>query len=48
MTKMISFHEVTDLVDERVDIVSIKIKKAFATVSQDSFKDKLRKSELKR
>lgn len=47
-TKMMSFCEMTGLVDERVDVVPVKIKKAFDTVSQDSFKDKLMKSELKR
>lgn len=43
-----SFCEMTGLMDERMDIVSVKIKKAFDTVSQDSFKDKLKRSELKR
>lgn len=32
-----SFCEMTSLVDERVDIVSVKTKKAFDIVFQDSF-----------
>lgn len=48
LTKMMSFCEMTGLADERMDIVSVKIKKAFVTASQDSFEDKLKRSELKR
>lgn len=40
-----SFCEITSLVDEGV---YIKIKKAFDTVFQDSFKDKRMKPELKK
>lgn len=43
-----SFHEMNGLVDEGVDVVYIKIKKAFDTVSQDSFKDQLMTSGLKK
>lgn len=45
---MMSFCEMISLVDVRVDILYIKIKKAFDTVSQGIFKDKLMKSELKK
>lgn len=48
LTEMMSFCEMISLVYVRVDIASIKIKKAFDTVSQGIFKDKLMKSELKK
>lgn len=48
LTKRMSFHEMNGLVDEGADVVYIKIKKAFDTVSQDSFKDQLMTSGLKK